>query len=268
MTNTITKITFDWNDYIVWWWWSDIVYVTQAEYTALLPWAASDGKHYVIYSKDQRQPWANTLAYYPLDTINTINDLSWNNHTLSNRWNVTFWIYDWVDCANFAASNPAWLYNSSDNIITDNMQYTYLAWINPDTTNSWSDWPRLFCSLSWNTAYGWLFIWWMRQHNEAAAPWWVTDWPSLTSGWQLICIVWDLSDGSYDWYKNGSFVISDTWFTWARNWILIWAHETNTSNVVDRYVWYMSKVIFENRQWTAQEILNYYNNTKWYYWIS
>lgn len=37
-----------------WWavptWWDTIEYVTQAEYTALLPWAASDGKHYFIYS--------------------------------------------------------------------------------------------------------------------------------------------------------------------------------------------------------------------------
>lgn len=31
-------------------WWSDIVYATQAEYNALLPWAASDWKHYFIYS--------------------------------------------------------------------------------------------------------------------------------------------------------------------------------------------------------------------------
>lgn len=30
-------------------WWSEIVYATQAEYNALLPWAASDGKHYFIY---------------------------------------------------------------------------------------------------------------------------------------------------------------------------------------------------------------------------
>lgn len=31
-------------------WWADIEYKTQAEYTALLPWAASDGKHYFIYT--------------------------------------------------------------------------------------------------------------------------------------------------------------------------------------------------------------------------
>lgn len=31
-------------------WWSDIVYATQAEYNALLPWAESDNKHYFIYS--------------------------------------------------------------------------------------------------------------------------------------------------------------------------------------------------------------------------
>ena len=39
-------------------WWSDIVYATQAEYNALLPWAASDWKHYFIYTASGRLPSA------------------------------------------------------------------------------------------------------------------------------------------------------------------------------------------------------------------
>ena len=63
------------------WWWSDIEYVTQAEYNALLPWALTDNKHYFIYSTSGRwgwQPWVNTVAYYPLES--DANDYSWNGY--------------------------------------------------------------------------------------------------------------------------------------------------------------------------------------------
>jgi len=38
------------------WGGSDIVYATQAEYNALLPWALTDGKHYFIYTGNSRLP--------------------------------------------------------------------------------------------------------------------------------------------------------------------------------------------------------------------
>ena len=101
-----TSVLWSW-DIVTPVWWSDIEYVTQAEYNALLPWALTDNKHYFIYSTSGGgwwQPWVNTLAYYPLDSINTVNDLSWNNHTLTNNW-ITFWTYNWVDCAYNAGSN-------------------------------------------------------------------------------------------------------------------------------------------------------------------
>ena len=48
---TVNNQSLLWSwDITISWWWSDIEYVTSAEYTALLPWAASDWKHYFIYS--------------------------------------------------------------------------------------------------------------------------------------------------------------------------------------------------------------------------
>jgi hypothetical protein len=61
-TNSAMKV-WDWT---AWqsvgtgWGWSDIEYVTQAEYNALLPWAESDNKHYFIYTESWGwwwQPW-------------------------------------------------------------------------------------------------------------------------------------------------------------------------------------------------------------------
>lgn len=79
MTNTITKITLDGDDYIVWWW-SDIEYKTQAEYNALLPWALTDNKHYFIYTENNPGPinytitWSTTVGSY---TPATYSDIQW-----------------------------------------------------------------------------------------------------------------------------------------------------------------------------------------------
>jgi hypothetical protein len=51
----VDEDTFQW---WAWWggWWSEIVYATQAEYEALLPWALTDWKHYFIYTSDSPTP--------------------------------------------------------------------------------------------------------------------------------------------------------------------------------------------------------------------
>ena len=245
-------------------WWSDIVYATQAEYNALLPWALTDNKHYFIYSTNGWgwwQPWTNTLLYLPLDTINTVNDLSGNNYNMTNNGSVSFWIYDWVDCAYFWTTAPYWLKNTSANII--NGQYTYLAWINADLSNSWTINPRMF----WWSSDWWIL--WNRFQNTGIYPWyWHNTWVPITSWWHLVSFVGDTTDGSYDSYKDGEYLNSWTWVTGSRNWILIGANEWNNSLSDDRFCGYMSAVIFENRQWSATEISDYFDQTKWDYWIS
>ena len=50
-------------------WWSDIVYATQAEYNALLPWAASDWKHYFIYTPSVVPPTPLPAEYQEVEYI-------------------------------------------------------------------------------------------------------------------------------------------------------------------------------------------------------
>ena len=88
--------TFQW---WTWGWWSDIEYVTQAEYTALLPWAESDWKHYFIYtSYTPRLPaeyqeveyiqssWTQWIDTWVLPTVDTKSQIK-----------VQFLAYTW-DC--------------------------------------------------------------------------------------------------------------------------------------------------------------------------
>ena len=49
------------------------------------------------------------------------------------------------------------------------------------------------------------------------------------------------------------------------NWWRLWAQFTAAAAA--KYVGYISNAILENKVWTAQEILDYYNQTKANYWL-
>jgi len=237
--------------------------------TCVTPWECTiiattvNGLTATCYVSDvqPRTPWANTLLYLPLDTTNTVNDLSGNNRNMTNNGHVSFWIYDWVDCAYFWTTAPYWLKNTSANII--NGQYTYLAWVNADSSNSWNLNPRIF----WWTSNRWIM--WNRENSVWIYPgYWSNTWVPVTTWWHLVAFVGDTTDGSYSAYKDGEYLNSWTWATGSRNWIVIGTNEWNNSNSSDRFCGYMSAVIYENKQRTATEINDYYNQTKSLYWIS
>lgn len=202
------------------------------------------------------KPWANTVAYFPLDSTNTVNDLSWNSYNLTNSW-ATFWTNAWVDCM---------VCNSSKSV-------------------SWS----IATLPQWATAR--TFNFWV-YNNTATAPWWVEmyffcgtentnkmilfannwdnnwDWITQywTSSWMIVsnlrqqrfnaCVV-------YDWSK----------FLYYRNWSYVWwwTYTINTSwtsfKIYGRSWWnngekFYSNFIIENKARTADEVAKYYNSTK------
>lgn len=208
------------------------------------------------FYKQWWQPWANTLVYYPFDT--DINDYSWNNYNLTNYWNVSITEVSWVTSANFINSAPYWLYNSDTNI-TIQWKYTFLVWMY--YVWWWSAYPRVF---------GWTDNRFMLYRNGAIEPnaanwWWIQ---SIPNTWELIVFVGNLTTWAWDGYKNWTYIKSWTGTTWARHGIRLWWNEGNASNGTDAFYWAMSKLIFENRQRTAQEIADYFNQTKSLYWIS
>lgn len=71
-THNTLKV-YNWSSWVsTWWGWggSEIEYVTQAEYEALLPWALTDNKHYFIYDAwlPLTPPTDWMLAYYLLES--------------------------------------------------------------------------------------------------------------------------------------------------------------------------------------------------------
>lgn len=250
--NDVLKV-WNWTQWNTTWWWSDIEYVTQAEYNALLPWAESDWKHYFIYTSSGQswwQPWANTIAYFPF--IDDVLDHSGNWVVLSWSWTKsTIW---------YTFNTSVWFTNNSIKFIS--------TWLYVNSI--WSGW--------WNT-YDVLpascmgYAWWNIYHvtptlndqivvfvDSSYSVWWTIQWPSKQA-WHHLCV-------GYDWTKT---IVAIDWnvqtlYNWA-------PYNFGNSFYINhsRTTWdstTFSETIIESECWTAQEIADYYDQTKSIYWIS
>lgn len=245
--------------------WSDIEYVTQAEYTALLPWAASDGKHYFIYTSSGWgwgwQPWANTVAYYPLDT--DFNDASSNNYNLTNSWWVITTL-DWVACAYYDGSS-----HSATATPTFTGTRTLSCWWNPASTSG----------VMWIIVTGNLYNnnekWWTQQNSWVL---WGSEWRTTNQSvnsnitvttWTWYYVVTTIEN----WTEAKIYVNGVLANTLTRNnpiqnsyWLAVGSNFSDLFS--EPATWYISNAIIEDKARTAQEVSDYYNLTKWNYWIS
>lgn len=213
------------------------------------------------------QPWANTVAYYPLDATNQLNDLSWNGYTLTSNAGYTFWTYQWVSCVSMTwDSNNSHL--SSSTVPVWNTR-TALARVYCTRANYGPQW--VVCT--WNN-YAYNIVWmWVKQNKGYVTDWKTADtsWTTnIVNAWHLITLTWV----SWNWiklYVDG--VLEATSPTYTRDtwtWFTI-GSKTYTSNLSawsEPYQGYISEVIFEDKERTAQEASDYYNQTKTKYWIS
>ena len=239
---------FDWATWklIKDWWavptWTEIVYATQAEYTALLPWAASDGKHYFIYQTDSGwQPWVNTVFYAPFD-VDLKDEVNWTSPTVTGTANVVNGV---------AELQWAWLVYPT--ITSPNSNRTICFWCNmtqPATYNgrftTWNWWTTDMYRR--DSSYVWMY--WNQEQPD--------QWTAELNTW----IMWTYTQNWNNWtlYKNGIAKAYNVYPPTSSADVHIWNPYTD-----DGFYGYMSKFIVEDKTWTAQEILYYYNQTSWDY---
>lgn len=213
------------------------------------------------------KPWANTVAYYPLTSTTTVNDMSGNGKNLTN-YGATFWTYQWVDCANIYL-NSKYIKGNVD---------TFPTWANPRTWNFWC-YNSNASAQQYEEAY--FFNWTEKTANYMVLFWiWTDNKEFVSQRWTWSS--WNLTPLRQQWF-NACLVYTWTKFVYYRNWAYVWewTYTINTQWTEfrigwprtsgdawwDRFSGYMSWFILENKWWTEQEAVDYYNTTKSTYWL-
>ena len=207
------------------------------------------------------KPWANTVGYRPLTTTTQWADQSWNWYDLSGSYR-TFWTYAGVDCVEvswWSNSNPR-LYNA--NIPIWNSR-TWLVWFYCTVASNNDRW--VICT--WHDYVNGIIGGWLTTSNNTP---YVTDrytynaaWTwNLINSWHLMAITYDGTTAIL--YIDGT---ENTRYNWTRtsDTGIAFSHKAYSgwwSQYSERFTWYMSEAIYEDKVRTAQEVLGYYNQTK------
>ena len=240
------------------WGGSEIVYATQAEYNALPSSKLTDNKHYFIYTKTWGiwQPWINTIAYYPLNSTYTDTDQSWNNNNGTTVWTLTYW--------NNYCQFSSWNYITIPTIIPYwNNPYTISVWYNT-SDSSWHQ-NVVYCQVNSgidNTGsalfvYQWHLYYWGKWNYD----WDITDVSISNDTWYNIVF-------TYTWTQLKCFVNGVSKWTFTRT---ISSTAPNIANIgkgsPEICIGKTSNLIIEDKVRTTQEIQDYYNQTRWDYWL-
>lgn len=217
-------------------------------------------------------PWENTVAYYPLNSTTTVNDKSGNGKNLTNNWGVTFGTYGGVDCVSFDNTQTLWLTSSLgmtwNPIFTFNVRICRVGYsvVHTHKCQVFMLWP-----IQANTSQVWVAI--IEEWGNEYQYWtWgtadVNTWAYNTANtWELVTFTNDGTTKKF--YKNWTLIKQWSLSYNITGWNLtIWSFASSNGWNYQSFYGYMSEFIVENRERTAEQILQHYNNTKSKYWIS
>lgn len=214
------------------WWavptWTEIVYATQAEYIALLPWAASDGKHYFIYTESGQGRLPS--EYQEVEYIETTG-AQWINTNLFSWTNIQTEVKIWITDARM--NMPIfWCYTDAP----------YSSWYYHLTPydNAWYCW--------WD---GWELHWWSLNFSV----------------WQTYEIVYNDENGylNVDW-NNIISVSWTTWYPWSTLWIAQrWAN--HDWYAAPRYRYYYFKMYNKTIWQYERDFVPCYRKADWVIWM-
>lgn len=212
-----------------------------------------------------RQPWANTVAYFPLE--DNSNEASWKVVTTAD-YSVNYSTIWWVKCAN--ATSSSWYIGVSTSIFDGSSAWTEQTisfWMYLNALPWWtSNWVFEFEKKDYYSFY------FLARSNNVYRYEWVDAWSTIDVSisnddiwrWNYFTLV-NSSSWKYM-YKNWVPIGSWTWSSrprWNRpnnyqeNMVILNARTPN-----ERLKWWLRELIFENKCWTVDEIADYYNQTK------
>lgn len=210
-------------------------------------------------------PWANTLCYYNINS----NDTTATIYDLSGNWNDLTWYGNWA----YATDANAWKVADFDG-----SSYASLGgYINP-----W--WTAYTLVVRWKYQTAWTYVaQWSSSsylnsvsitntdftYTKQAVPWSWLDFNTTQSSDTWAMLVW-VRDGNdikvyYNWVLDWTTTNNDIqtdWTSWGY-WQL-WANR----QVYGKLTGQIKTVIWENKAWTAEDVNDYFELTKWDFWIS
>lgn len=218
------------------------------------------------------QPWVNTLVYMPIDnsdTNSTVYDHSTNQTNFSWYWTAS---YDTLTSGKKVAvfDGTNWIYVDSQLITsqpcTVNL-YVYRNW-NQNNDNT------IFAH---QADYNWIVAAWFNSsdmscfYDQGGSLIWLND-SYTTNNQEWYNLVFTISSWTITTYINWQLIYSDTgYWPWLSNILAtsFWFSRNISWNMNFRYMnGKMWSMIIEDKARTAQEISDYYNQTKSLYWIS
>lgn len=209
-------------------------------------------------------PWANTVLYLPMNSTDNFSDQSWNWYI--GTWTGTYSIntIDGTECWDFQVwyIRFTWLQNINAN------SFTHIFWGNTNRPWRWevasylqANSPNDAHSSFW-ISNGWYYFmgtnlyWWYDLISDI----------NNRSWWQMLAFVKDWTDISI--YINDEQPFTATWNSNSNNLTIFEIWGRNDVYSYQWWAWWLSNVILENKARTAQEVSDYYNQTKALYWIS
>lgn len=198
------------------------------------------------------QPWANTLLYVPM------------KDDLTDHWPSQFSLTNnWVSLVSTEADIDVWYFDNSSNIKCSSVI----------SFTDFHVWFRAKLQQASNQIFAWWNNWNMFLANQSGMWIWIgrngVAWDSNanytfnSNNWYYIC--YDKTWTSFTITINNSVVLSvSNNKSYSLNWFVIWSD--NWENIYT--YWYLSNLIMESVAWSAQEISDYYDQTKSLYGIS
>jgi len=218
------------------------------------------------------KPWANTIAYYKFEW--DAKDYSWNSHNLTTN-NVTYVTNSWISKTVAYFNWSSYWTNSqakSEQFSQKLTPSTFICWYKAEA-NGWS-YPNRF----------WLVELFDNDVSVYTRTWLITSWGSnadfkvranrdyaFNTGvypdvwWWWHCVVATIWEWYAKIYLDWEFKNSNTYTTadiTQNTRVLISSRDTYYN-----YKWWIGDVIIESKVRTAQEVADYYNQTKTNYWL-
>mgnify|MGYP003302322013 CR=1 FL=1 len=240
---------YDWssvqNDNLRWWVTQSVTQVEKQIRPVVQPWYQPN-EHTILYCPYTENANDNSLTPRSI-TVNTLSSyttFSEQNGMYINKSGTENWlriIYGNYTTTSQYYTMSVWIkmteFHKDSHIVSNQWWLAYITDFNAFRFESkWSSTKscRSTSTIQLNTWYNVI---------------WVRDWSSIKL--------------YLNWTQEWTNSISWTWYIHAE---LIWPGWDATS--VDRCPrWYIKDLIYEDQAWSAQEVSDYYNLTKWNYWL-